>query len=46
MGYEGVKAAIAASRGETVPQQIDTGVELVSRDNLDQPEIQALLGTQ
>jgi len=43
MGYEGVKAALAALRGEQVPKVIDTGVTVVTRDNLNTPEVQALL---
>ncbi len=43
MGYEGVKAVIAKIDGQEVPRRIDTGVKLVTRDNLETPEIQALL---
>ena len=43
MGYEGVKAALAALRGETVPKVIDTGVTVVTSANLNSPEVQALL---
>lgn len=43
MGYEGVKAAVASLRGEEVPERIDTGVTVVTLENLDDPEIQALL---
>ena len=43
MGYEGVKAVVAALDGKKVPRQIDTGVMLVTKDNLNTPEIQALL---
>ncbi|HOJ69104.1 MAG TPA: ABC transporter substrate-binding protein [Candidatus Hydrogenedentes bacterium] len=46
MGYEGVKAALAALRGEQVPKIIDTGVTVVTRDNLDAPEVQALLNPE
>jgi ABC-type sugar transport system substrate-binding protein len=35
-GYEGVKTAIAAAKGETVPGRIDTGHQLVTPENLDQ----------
>ena len=44
MGYQGVKAALAALKGETVDPQIDTGVAVITKDNLDTPDIQALLG--
>ena len=34
-GYEGVKAAIAAAKGEPVPARIDTGFQLITSENLD-----------
>jgi ribose transport system substrate-binding protein len=34
-GYEGVKAAIAAAKGEAIPVRIDTGYQLVTADNLE-----------
>jgi len=34
-GYDGVKTAIAAARGEPVPARLDTGHEVVTADNLD-----------
>ncbi len=43
MGYESVKAVVASLRGEMVPEYIDTGVELVTRENMDQAEIAALI---
>jgi ribose transport system substrate-binding protein len=43
MGYEGVRAAVMAMNGETVPERIDTGVTVVTRDNLNTPEVQRLL---
>lgn len=43
MGYEGVKAAIAALEGEDVAPRIDTGVTVVTMENLDTPEVQELL---
>ncbi len=43
MGYEGVKAVLASLEGKDVPKRIDTGVALVTRENLETPEIQALL---
>ena len=33
-GYEGVKIAIAAARGEPVPARIDTGHQVVTSENL------------
>jgi ribose transport system substrate-binding protein len=34
-GHDGVKAAIAAAKGEPVPARIDTGYQVVTADNLD-----------
>lgn len=44
MGYEGVQAAIKAIRGEKVPLYTDTGVAVVTKDNLNAPEVKSLLG--
>ncbi len=43
MGYEGVKTLIASLEGQEVSQRIDTGVKLITKENLETPEIQALL---
>ncbi|NLV42778.1 MAG: ABC transporter substrate-binding protein [Candidatus Hydrogenedentes bacterium] len=43
MGYEGVKAVISAVKGQEVPKVIDTGVTIVTKDNVDTPVVQALL---
>ena len=43
MGYEGVKTMVAHIRGQTVPPRVDTGVHLITRENLDTPEIKKLL---
>lgn len=43
MGYEGVKAVVAELDGKEVSKKIDTGVGLVTKDRLDDPEIKALL---
>ena len=43
MGYEGVKAVIARLDGKEVPRRIDTGVTLITKENLETPQIQALL---
>jgi ribose transport system substrate-binding protein len=44
MGYEGVKAVLAVLDGTELPsRRIDTGVKLVTQENLETPEIQALL---
>ncbi len=43
MGYDGVKTALAASRGLAVPKTVDTGVNVITRANLDTPRSQELL---
>jgi ribose transport system substrate-binding protein len=43
MGHEAVKALVAKMKGETVPTVIDTGAAVITQENLDTPEIQALL---
>ena len=45
MGYEGVQTLLKYIGKEPIPQRIDTGVQLVTADNVDTPEIQELLGT-
>ncbi len=39
MGYLGVKAAVDRLNGSAVEKRIDTGVALVTKDNMTQPEI-------
>jgi len=46
MGYEGVKTLVASIQGKQVPQSVDTGVRLITRENLNTPEIKKLLGPQ
>lgn len=46
MGYEGVKAIISKLEGKDVPKQVDTGVELVTKDRLAEPRIRTLLNLQ
>lgn len=43
MGYEGVKTALAASKGEKVPATVDTGVTLITKENMNTPRSQELL---
>jgi len=43
MGYEAVKSMVEKLNGQTPPRQVDTGVKLLTRDNLDTPEMQQLL---
>jgi ribose transport system substrate-binding protein len=44
MGYQGVKTLVAKLQGKEVPKAIDTGVRLITRENLNTPEIKKLLG--
>lgn len=44
IGYLGVKTLVAALRGEKVEPRVDTGCALVTKDNLDAPEIKEVLG--
>lgn len=39
MGYESVKALIAAKKGEKVEKKIDTGVVLMTKDNMDKDDM-------
>lgn len=40
MGYEGVKAAVLLMHKEELPQnRVDTGVAVVTRDNLNEPDV-------
>jgi ribose transport system substrate-binding protein len=43
MGYLGVKTLVAHLHGEKVAPRIDTGVRLVSREHMDDPDMQELL---
>jgi ribose transport system substrate-binding protein len=43
IGYETVKAAVAAAKGGQVPPQIDTGFYWYDKTNIDAPEIAAVL---
>jgi ribose transport system substrate-binding protein len=43
MGHEAVKTLVAKMKGETVPTVIDTGATVITNENLNTPEIQALL---
>jgi len=46
MGYEGVRTMVAHLDGTDVPDRLDTGVELVTRENMDDPAIQALIAPE
>jgi ribose transport system substrate-binding protein len=43
MGYDGVKTALAASKGENVSANVDTGVTLVTKANMSSARSQELL---
>jgi len=43
MGYEGVRVMVDHLNGKPVEQRVDTGVHLITLDNLNSPEIQKLL---
>lgn len=43
MGYEAVKTMVARLNGDTPPRIVDTGVVLLTKDNLDSDEMQQLL---
>jgi ribose transport system substrate-binding protein len=43
MGYEGVAACVGAIKGQSQQLNIDSGVQLITRDNLETPDVQKLL---
>jgi ribose transport system substrate-binding protein len=43
MGYDGIKTALAASKGEQVPANVDTGATLITRANMSSARSQELL---
>jgi ribose transport system substrate-binding protein len=44
MGYEGVKALAAIARGgASPPKRVDTGATVVTRENMEKPEVRKLL---
>jgi ribose transport system substrate-binding protein len=43
MGYEGVKTIVDKIGGKQPERRIDTGVELLTKDNVDTPKIQELI---
>jgi ribose transport system substrate-binding protein len=43
MGYLGVRTMVDILQGKTVEKRIDTGVTMVTLDNLNNPDIQTLL---
>lgn len=46
IGYQGVVAAVKAAKGETVEKRIDTGTNIISKDNVKEEQIrlQEILG--
>jgi ribose transport system substrate-binding protein len=46
MGYDGIKTALAASRGEAVPRNIDTGAILITKANINSARSQELLNAK
>lgn len=46
MGYEGVKAIVDTLNGKAVAKRIDTGVELITLERLEEPAIKKLLNLQ
>jgi ribose transport system substrate-binding protein len=45
MGYEGVRTILDKLAGREVKRRLDTGVSLLTRENVDTPEIQQLIKT-
>jgi ribose transport system substrate-binding protein len=43
MGYDGIKTALAASRGEHVPANIDTGANVITKANINSVRSQELV---
>jgi ribose transport system substrate-binding protein len=43
MGYDGIKTALAASKGEKVEANVDTGANLITKENMGSPRSQELL---
>ncbi len=46
MGYKGVGCVADAIKGAPVEKRIDTGVQLVTQDRLNSPDIRALIGRE
>ena len=43
MGYRGVRTIVESLQGKSVEKRVDTGVTMITPDNLDAPDAQALL---
>ncbi len=46
MGFEGVRTICEKLDGKTPPRRLDTGVTLVTKENLSDPKIQQLLNPE
>lgn len=46
MGYAGVMYGVAAHFGARLPREVDTGVFVVTQENIDSPEIEGLLDAE
>jgi ribose transport system substrate-binding protein len=43
IGYKGVATAVSILRKEPYEKRVDTGVQMLTAENLDSPEMKALL---
>jgi hypothetical protein len=43
MGHDGIKTALAASKGEKVEANVDTGANLITKENMNSPRSEELL---
>jgi ribose transport system substrate-binding protein len=43
VGYDGIKTALAASKGEHVPTNVDTGANLITKANINSARSRELL---
>jgi ribose transport system substrate-binding protein len=43
MGYDGIKTALAASKGQPVEKAVDTGANMITKANMKEPRAQELL---
>jgi ABC-type sugar transport system substrate-binding protein len=43
MGYEGVKSLVNKLNGQEPPRKLDTGVKLLTKENINTEEMQQLL---
>jgi ribose transport system substrate-binding protein len=43
MGEQGVKLLVQKIKGQDIPARVDTGAAMVTKENMEQPEMKALL---